>query len=151
MRIVLDADKATVADDPLFRIATHVVFSSECLVATTGRSDLAEGLEAHRARIPMRSSRSAMGRATFFSSTTRSVRRVPVFPIRAVDTLGAGDALHGGFALALAEGRSEAEALRFGAAVAGDQVRTHRRFRRCAERGRKSRLCWRKAHRCSPG
>ncbi|MGB8480668.1 MAG: hypothetical protein WCE63_17820, partial [Acidobacteriaceae bacterium] len=28
-------------------------------------------------------------------------------------------ALHGGFALALAEGRSETEALRFGAAVAG--------------------------------
>jgi sulfofructose kinase len=42
-----------------------------------------------------------------------------VFAIRAVDTLGAGDALHGGFALALAEGRSEVEALRFGAAVAG--------------------------------
>ena len=44
---------------------------------------------------------------------------MPVFAIRAVDTLGAGDALHGGFALALAEGQSEAEALRFGAAVAG--------------------------------
>jgi len=47
------------------------------------------------------------------------LRRVPVFAIRAVDTLGAGDALHGGFALALAEGRGEAAALRFAAAVAG--------------------------------
>ena len=37
----------------------------------------------------------------------------------AVDTLGAGDALHGGFVLALAEGRGEAAALRFAAAVAG--------------------------------
>jgi sulfofructose kinase len=46
------------------------------------------------------------------------VRRVPVFAVRAVDTLGAGDALHGGFALALAEGQSEPAALRFGAAVA---------------------------------
>jgi sulfofructose kinase len=44
---------------------------------------------------------------------------LPVFAIDAVDTLGAGDALHGGFALALAEGRSEIEAMRFGAAVAG--------------------------------
>jgi ribokinase len=35
-----------------------------------------------------------------------------------MDTLGAGDALHGGFALALAEGQSEAAVLRFGAAVA---------------------------------
>jgi sulfofructose kinase len=42
---------------------------------------------------------------------------VPVFAIRAVDTLGAGDALHGGFALALAAGRGEAAALRFAAAV----------------------------------
>jgi sulfofructose kinase len=48
-----------------------------------------------------------------------AVRRIPVFHIRAVDTLGAGDALHGGFALALAEGQNEAQALRFGAAAAG--------------------------------
>jgi sulfofructose kinase len=45
--------------------------------------------------------------------------RVPVFKIHAVDTLGAGDAFHGGFVLALAEGHSEIEAMRFGAAVAG--------------------------------
>jgi sulfofructose kinase len=44
---------------------------------------------------------------------------LPVFSIAAVDTLGAGDAFHGGFALALAEGQSEVEAMRFGAAVAG--------------------------------
>jgi sulfofructose kinase len=44
---------------------------------------------------------------------------LPVFAIDAVDTLGAGDAFHGGFVLALAEGRSEVEAMRFGAAVAG--------------------------------
>ena len=44
---------------------------------------------------------------------------VPVFKVDAVDTLGAGDVLHGGFALALAEGRDEIGAMRFGAAVAG--------------------------------
>jgi sulfofructose kinase len=47
------------------------------------------------------------------------LRTAPVFHIRAVDTLGAGDALHGGFVLALAEGRNADEALRFGSAVAG--------------------------------
>ena len=41
---MLDADKATVEDDPLFQIATHVVFSAECLTATTQQRDLAEGL-----------------------------------------------------------------------------------------------------------
>jgi sulfofructose kinase len=47
------------------------------------------------------------------------LRTVPVFQIRAVDTLGAGDALHGGFVLGLAEGLNTDEALRFGSAVAG--------------------------------
>ena len=50
---------------------------------------------------------------------TGAVLRMPVFKIGAVDKLGAGDALHGAFALTLAEGADEAEALRFGAAVAG--------------------------------
>jgi pfkB family carbohydrate kinase len=48
-----------------------------------------------------------------------AVRRLPVFSIAAVDTVGAGDAFLGGFALALAEGQSELEAMRFGAAAAG--------------------------------
>ncbi|HML06774.1 MAG TPA: PfkB family carbohydrate kinase [Xanthobacteraceae bacterium] len=116
--IVLDGDKATVADDPLFRIATHVVFSSECLIATTGRSDLADGLR----RIAEQTDAFlavSNGPNDILFLDGRALRRVPVFKIRAVDTLGAGDALHGGFALALAEGKSEREALRFGAAVAG--------------------------------
>jgi sulfofructose kinase len=65
LRIVLDADKRTVVDDPLLRIATHVVFSSECLIATAGCADLAEGL---RRVAPIPSSRSVMGRTTFSSS-----------------------------------------------------------------------------------
>ena len=40
------------------------------------------------------------------------------FPIRPIDTLAAGDVFHGAFALALAEGRAEADALRFAAAAA---------------------------------
>jgi sulfofructose kinase len=40
------------------------------------------------------------------------------FPIRPIDTLAAGDVFHGAFALALAEGCAEADALRFAAAAA---------------------------------
>jgi len=43
--IVLDGDRRTAENDPLFRLATHVVFSSECLRETTGAADLAEGLK----------------------------------------------------------------------------------------------------------
>jgi len=43
---------------------------------------------------------------------------MPVFSVRAIDTLAAGDVFHGAFALALAEGAREREALRFAAATA---------------------------------
>jgi sulfofructose kinase len=118
VRVVLDGDKPTVADDPLFRLASHVVFSSECLTATTGCTDLVSGLRSmaqHTGAFLAVSN----GPNDILFLDDGSLRRVPVFAIKAVDTLGAGDALHGGFALALAEGLGEAEALRFGAAVAG--------------------------------
>ena len=116
--VVLDGDRPTIEDDPLFRVASHVVFSWECLRETTGIADLGEGL----LRIA--------GKTDAFLAVSNGpddivyldegrVRRLPVFKIAAVDTLGAGDAFHGGFALALAEGRSEVEAMRFGTAVAG--------------------------------
>ncbi len=118
LRIVLDADKATVADDVLFRIASHIVFSAECLRATTGRSDLAEGLAVIAQQTDAFLAVSDGPNDILFLEAA-ALRRLPVFAVRAVDTLAAGDALHAGFALALAEGHSEAIALRFGAAVAG--------------------------------
>jgi len=116
--VVLDADKPTVVDDALFQIATHVVFSAECLTATTGCDDLGNGLEAI-ARHTGAFLAVSNGPNDILVLKDGTFGRVPVFPVTAVDTLGAGDALHGGFALALAEGRNEAAALRFGAAVAG--------------------------------
>ncbi len=100
------------------RIATHVVFSSECLIATAGCADLAEGLR-RVARHTDSFLAVSNGPNDILFLEESLLRRVPVFAIRAVDTLGAGDALHGGLALALAEGRGEAAALRFAAAVAG--------------------------------
>ena len=116
--VVLDADRPTDPSDDLFRIATHVVFSSECLRATTGLDDLGAALE-----------RIAGATRSFLAVTNgpedvlwlegRALRRSPVFAVKAVDTLGAGDVFHGAFALALAEGRGVVAALRFAAAAAG--------------------------------
>ena len=115
---MLDGDRPTVEDDPLFRLATHVIFSSECLRATTGAADLAEGL-ARIARNTDAFLAVSNGPDDILFFEGRKLCRMPVFKICAVDTLGAGDAFHGGFVLALAEGRSEIEAMQFGAAVAG--------------------------------
>jgi sugar/nucleoside kinase (ribokinase family) len=115
--VVLDADKPTSEDDPLFASASHVIFSAECLRATTGLSDLGAALTRMRARA------SAFLAVTDGANDVRwmpgeSIERLPVVAVQAVDTLAAGDVFHGAFALALAEGRAEGEALRFAAAAA---------------------------------
>jgi len=116
--IVLDADRPTVEDDPLFAIPTHVIFSSECLRATTGVDDLSAGL----ARMAPRTNAfiavsDGPGEIRYFASG--QLQTLPVFKIDAIDTLAAGDVFHAGIALALAEGRDEVAAMRFGAAAAG--------------------------------
>ena len=115
--VVLDGDRRTDEDDPLLRVPTHLIFSAECLRETTGVADLAQGLlrMAERTEAFLAVSN---GPGDIIFLEQRQPRRLPVFRVAAVDTLAAGDAFHGGFALALAEGRNEIEALRFGSAVA---------------------------------
>ncbi len=47
---------------------------------------------------------------------------IPALPARALDTTGAGDAFNAAFAVALAEGRAEAEAVRWGCAAGAHMV-----------------------------
>jgi sugar/nucleoside kinase (ribokinase family) len=116
--VVLDADRPTTEDDPLFSIATHVVFSSECLRETIGLDDLAAGLLRMAPRTAAFLAVSdGPGPVRYLAGG--AIRTVPVFKVEAVDTLAAGDVFHAGIALALAEGRDEVAAIRFGAAAAG--------------------------------
>jgi len=115
--VVLDVDKATRRDDPLFATATHLIFSSEALTATMGTTDLGAALTGIAARV--RGFLAVTNGPDDVLWLERGVlRRLPVFKVDAVDTLGAGDSFHGGFALALAEGQDEVAAMRFGAAAA---------------------------------
>src|SRR6266545_1136750 len=115
--VVLDGDRATTPDDALFPIASHLIFSSEALRATTGLDDLAAGLAmmATRAHGLLAVTN---GPEDVLWLEGGSVRRMEVFAVAAVDTLGAGDTFHGAFALALAEGCDPVAAMRFGAAAA---------------------------------
>jgi sugar/nucleoside kinase (ribokinase family) len=115
--VVLDADRATQLSDPLFTLASHVIFSSEALRATAGLSDLAAGLcraaEKIKAFLAVTN-----GPDDLLFMDAGLVRHLPVFSVAAVDTLGAGDTFHGAFALALAERSEVVSALRFAAASA---------------------------------
>jgi sulfofructose kinase len=116
-RIVLDVDRAIGQDDPLLALATHPIFSAEALRSTTGIADLEGALD-----------RAGSFCGDFIAATDgangafwrhhASIRHVPAFAVEALDTLAAGDVFHGAFALALAEGRSEEQSLRFAAAAA---------------------------------
>src|SRR5262245_15950244 len=101
--VVLDADRPTVEDDPLFVIPTHVIFSSECLRETTGLHDLGAGLERMASRTSAFLAVSD-GPNEVRYRTGVQLQTLPVFAIEAIDTLAAGDVFHAGVALALAEG-----------------------------------------------
>jgi sugar/nucleoside kinase (ribokinase family) len=118
LTVVLDADGPTPIDDELFRIATHVVFSSDGLRATTGLDDLAAAL-ARIAAVTNSFLAVTRGAQDVLWWDGYSVRNSAVFAVEAVDTLAAGDVFHGAFALALAEGKNEVAAMRFAAAAAG--------------------------------
>jgi sugar/nucleoside kinase (ribokinase family) len=114
---VLDGDRATTPDDPLFPIATHIIFSSEALRATTGVGDLATALKLIANTAPGFLS-VTNGPETILWLQDGEPQGMAVFPVAAVDTLGAGDTFHGAFALALAEGHDLLPAMRFAAAAA---------------------------------
>ena len=97
--------------------ASHVVFSRDGLAACLGADGLDAGLAEARRLVPghLAVTLGAEGVAWLDGTT---VRRLPAFRVRAVDTLGAGDVFHGALTLALAEGRPWQEALVFASAAA---------------------------------
>ena len=116
--VVIDVDKPTVEADPLLAIGIHVIFSGDCLRRIAGTDDLAAGL-ARVAKFTGAFIAATNGPLPVLWREDQAVREMAVFPVTAVDTLGAGDVFHGAFTLALAEGSGIAGAMRFSAAAAG--------------------------------
>ncbi|WP_207538118.1 PfkB family carbohydrate kinase [Sabulicella rubraurantiaca] len=105
--------------------ATHAVFSAP------GLGNYAPGLR------PAEALRRAVGEGrTILAAVTRgekptlwllrgedTLREMPVFPVQASNTTGAGDVFHGALALALAEGQEPEAALRFASAAGALRAR----------------------------
>ena len=114
---VLDGDRAPREVPDLASLATHVAYSMQGLSDLTGLDDPRAALE----RLgPSETSWVGVtnGAHGVFFWEKGAVAHVPAFSVAAVDTLGAGDTWHGAFALALAEGASEREAVCFACAAA---------------------------------
>jgi sulfofructose kinase len=114
---VLDAEPPIAPAEDALHASSHIAFSRDGLAERTGMDDLEEGLA---------SVASQTGAFVCVTDGARGVRfrkgkqrgQIPAFSVEAVDTLGAGDIWHGAFALALAEGRNETDAIRFASAAA---------------------------------
>jgi sulfofructose kinase len=113
---VLDAEPPVMPAEEALRLASHIAFSRDGLAEWARTGDLEQGLAAASACGAFACVTDGANGVTFKSGMT--TRHLPAFTVDAVDTLGAGDVWHGAFALALAEGRSEAEAIRFASAAA---------------------------------
>ena len=108
---VLDADLAPEGlNEEVIKNTTHVLFSEPALNGFTQGKSIVEALhcvaEINRGWVGV----------TEGSSGTRwldsgKLKHVPAFKVETVDTLGAGDVFHGVFALSLAEGHLENNAL----------------------------------------
>lgn len=115
--IVIDLDQATTVEDDLLALGSHVIASAEALHGTTGETDFGKALALLAARL---SGFLAVtdGEHGVYWRDGGTLNHISGFKVTAIDTLGAGDIFHAGFALALAEGRDLVGALRFGSAAA---------------------------------
>jgi sulfofructose kinase len=115
--VVLDADNPTRLTEELFAASTHVIFSAHGLRETVHIQDPVAALQ--KAATMTDAFVSVTGGSAGAWWLHRGVAgHEKAFPIKAVDTLGAGDVYHGAFALALGEGQDEAQARRFSAGAA---------------------------------
>ncbi|HWA19240.1 MAG TPA: PfkB family carbohydrate kinase [Devosia sp.] len=98
--------------DRLLPLATHILASEAGARQVTGLD-------------PQPAAAVLAARFGVFAAVTAGAQGVywpddhlPAFPVEAIDTLAAGDVFHGAFALRLAEGATEFDAIRFASAAA---------------------------------
>jgi len=114
---VLDFDKPTPPDDPLFQACSHVICSADAIRESTGVKDLPGALKKLGERFSEFLAVTDGPKGVFWLDKGE-VRHMDAFEVKAVDTLGAGDTFHGGFAVRYVETRDVVDAMRFAAAAA---------------------------------
>ncbi len=117
---VLDGDRAP-QEPGLADAATHAIFSAQAIREMTGISHIGEAL-AHYAKGRSNFIAATDGEHGTFSHWEGRITHHAAFPVKAVDTLGAGDTWHGAFAFALVDGLTINEAIRFASAAAAIKV-----------------------------
>jgi sulfofructose kinase len=115
---LLDADAAPKREGAeALAVADHILFSSQGLAEFTGLAGIEDALRLAASRTGAWVGVSA-GQDGVYWMEGEQLRHQPSFAVDVVDTLGAGDVLHGAFALAIAGGDRVDRALRFACGAA---------------------------------
>jgi len=120
--VVMDAGSVRAGSAELVAACTDIISSRHFAPDLTGLHDPVAALRALRDLGPRRVALTAGADGVLALVDDRCVG-VPAFAVATVDTTGAGDAFHGGYAFARAEGRDFVACLRFGAATAALKCR----------------------------
>jgi sugar/nucleoside kinase (ribokinase family) len=116
--VVIDGDRMMSMREGLLQVASHIIFSAEALHATAGESDDVTALHKLAQVTPAFLGVTSGAKGVEWLDDNGEPKHMPAFPVHTVDTLGAGDAFHGAFTLAIAEGQPIEEAMRFASATA---------------------------------
>lgn len=101
----------------LMPLADYAVFSDAGLRAYTGLQDVPTAL-LQVARMHSRHVGASCGEEGYYWVEDGAIAHAPAISVSVVDTLAAGDVLHGALALAILEGQAMAQAARFACAAA---------------------------------
>ena len=124
---ILNPAPAVPSDGEIYRLCDYVTPNETEAASLTGvRVETLDDARAAAGIFIARGARNALitlGEKGALLHGVSGSLHVPAFPVaQVVDTTGAGDAFNGGFALALAEGMSAPDAVRFGCATAALSV-----------------------------
>lgn len=114
---IVDVDRPVALNAEVLRHATHLLFSRDALVTMTGIPRPGNALLDVQTMVPGWIG-VTIGRHGILWLDGHALRHQAGHDVESVDTLGAGDTFHGAFALSMAEGNSEGDAIRFANAAA---------------------------------
>ncbi len=113
---ILDAGSVHRGTVELSPLVDYLVASEKFARDFTGQQDMVRALRALYQRAPM--AVVSLGEKGLVWKTEAGEGRIPCFPVKALDTTGAGDTLHGALAAEIARGESFHRALHFACAAA---------------------------------
>lgn len=128
---VVDAEAPM--DAQVLKHASHVAFSRDGLFSFASESRLETALRLASESLPGWACVTDGENGTYWFEDDEIVH-APAFGVEVRDTLGAGDVWHGAFTLALAEGRTEGDAVRFANAAAALKCATFGGRKGCPDR-----------------